>query len=78
MLAVEYEGVQHVESLGYDISRGDYIERIGWTTVRVAAGHRRSDIIARVKRDWDRLWRPGLGVAARQQPLSCVPLERGC
>lgn len=78
MLAVEYEGMQHAESLGYDISRSDYIDRIGWTTVRVAAGHRRSDIIARVGRHWDRLWHPGLGIAGRRAPLNSPPLERGC
>lgn len=78
MLAVEYEGAQHAESLGYDISRGDDVERLGWTNVRVASGHTRNGIIARVERQWNRLWRPGLGVQARQAPLQCPPLERGC
>ena len=78
MLAVEYEGAQHAESLGYDISRGDDVERLGWTNVRVAAGHTRNGIIARVERQWNRFWRPGLGVRARQAPLKCPPLERGC
>ncbi|MGH6624828.1 MAG: DUF559 domain-containing protein [Burkholderiaceae bacterium] len=78
MLAVEYEGKQHAESLGYDITRADYIEQLGWTNVRIAAGHTRNGILARVEREWNRLWRPGLGVAARQAPLGCRPLERGC
>lgn len=59
MLAVEYEGVQHADQLGYDITRADYIARVGWTHVRVAAGHRRPAIIARVEREWDRLLKLG-------------------
>lgn len=53
MLAVEYDGVQHVDQLGYDIVRNEYIAGVGWTTVRVAAGHRRPEIMARVHRAWD-------------------------
>lgn len=49
MLAVEYEGVQHADQLGYDITRADYITRAGWTHVRVAAGHRRPAIVARTR-----------------------------
>lgn len=69
-LAVEYEGVQHADQLGYDIVRADYITRAGWTHVRVAAGHRRPAIIARVEREWDRLWRPELGITPRRTPLA--------
>ncbi|OMC36256.1 hypothetical protein A5742_11670 [Mycolicibacterium fortuitum] len=78
MLAVEYEGVQHADQLGYDISRADYMTRVGWTHVRVAAGHRRPAIIARVEREWDRLWRPELGIMPRRPPLAGPPLELGC
>jgi very-short-patch-repair endonuclease len=78
MLAVEYEGAQHADQLGYDIVRGDYITKVGWTHVRVAAGHRRYDIAARVAREWNRVWRPGLGIAPRKQPLKGPPLELGC
>ena len=77
-LAVEYEGVQHADQLGYDIVRADYITRAGWTHVRVAAGHRRPAIIARVEREWDRLWRPELGITPRRTPLAGPPLELGC
>lgn len=78
MLAVEYDGGQHADQLGYDITRSDYVTRVGWTQVRVAAGHRKADIIARVGRQWERLWHPGLGIAPRTSPLSGPPLERGC
>ncbi|WGI32623.1 hypothetical protein [Mycolicibacterium aubagnense] len=76
MLAVEYEGMQHADSLGYDIMRGDYIAHIGWTHVRVAAGHRKPSVIVRVEREWGRLWRPGLGLAPRTAPLPGPPLDR--
>ncbi|WP_418004473.1 DUF559 domain-containing protein [Mycobacterium sp. PDNC021] len=77
-LAVEYDGMQHANQLGYDINRGDYLTRIGWTHIRVAAGHRRPSIIARVEREWDRLWLPGLRISPRRVPLDGPPLERGC
>lgn len=54
-LAVEYDGAQHAGTLGYDIHRHDYIAGAGWTVVRVAAGHRRPGIVARVNREWRRL-----------------------
>lgn len=54
-LAVEYDGVQHADALGYDIERHDYLAGAGWTVVRVAAGHRRAGIITRVQREWNRL-----------------------
>ncbi|WKG03181.1 DUF559 domain-containing protein [Mycolicibacterium sp. HK-90] len=78
MLAVEYEGAQHADQLGYDITRSDYITRVGWTHVRVAAGHRRPAIILRVGHEWDRLWRPELGIAPRRPPLAGPSLELGC
>jgi hypothetical protein len=52
-IAVEYDGVQHADQIGYDIVRHEYIASVGWTTIRVAAGHRRLDIVARVRRAWD-------------------------
>ncbi|OFB43592.1 hypothetical protein BA059_03400 [Mycolicibacterium sp. (ex Dasyatis americana)] len=78
MLAVEYEGVQHTDQLAYDIARADYITQVGWTHVRVAAGQRRPAIISRVGREWDRLWRPGLGITPRRPPLAGPRLELGC
>lgn len=54
-LAVEYDGAQHAGTLGYDIQRHDYIASVGWTVVRVAAGHRRAGVVARVNREWRRL-----------------------
>ena len=49
-LAVEYDGVQHADQIGYDIVRNEYIASAAWTTIRVAAGHRRASIIDRVSR----------------------------
>jgi hypothetical protein len=58
MLAVEYDGVQHADQIGYDIVRHEYIAAKGWTTIRVATGHRRAAIVGRVHRAWDRLASP--------------------
>ena len=52
MLAVEYDGVQHADALGYDIVRHEHIRQAGWTTIQVAKGHRRPDILARVAAAW--------------------------
>ena len=57
-LAVEYDGVQHADQIGYDIVRNEYIASAGWTTIRVAAGHRRATIVGRVRHAWDRLTSP--------------------
>jgi hypothetical protein len=57
-LAVEYDGVQHADQIGYDIARQEYIADLGWTTVRVAAGNRRPNIIGRVHRAWAKLAPP--------------------
>jgi hypothetical protein len=54
-LAVEYDGAQHADALGYDINRHDFIGGVGWTVVRVAAGHRKPAIVERVNREWLRL-----------------------
>ncbi|WP_166906081.1 DUF559 domain-containing protein [Mycobacterium sp. DL440] len=61
MLAVEYDGVQHADALGYDIVRNEYISQVGWTTIRVAAGHRRPEIMRRLRRAWDQV-APPLGL----------------
>ncbi|MEE6167079.1 MULTISPECIES: DUF559 domain-containing protein [unclassified Mycolicibacterium] len=58
MLAVEYDGAQHADALGYDIIRHEYIAQLGWTTIRVAAGHRRPDILRRLQLAWDRVAPP--------------------
>ncbi|ORA36991.1 endonuclease domain-containing protein [Mycobacterium aquaticum] len=55
MLAAEYDGAQHADALGYDIIRQEYVASLGWTTIRVAAGHRRPDILRRLQLAWDRL-----------------------
>ncbi|BBX31333.1 hypothetical protein MMAG44476_29671 [Mycolicibacterium mageritense DSM 44476 = CIP 104973] len=55
MLAVEYDGVQHADALGYDIVRNEHISDAGWTTIRVAAGHRRPEIMARLHVAWSRV-----------------------
>lgn len=78
MLAVEYDGVQHADQLGYDIVRGEYVTAAGWTNVRVAAGQRRPQILARVGREWGRLWRPESGIAPRTVPRAGRPLELTC
>ncbi|ART68547.1 hypothetical protein BTO20_08125 [Mycobacterium dioxanotrophicus] len=58
MLAVEYDGAQHADALGYDIIRHEYVAHLGWTTIRVAAGHRRPDILRRLQLAWDRVAPP--------------------
>lgn len=57
-LAVEYDGIQHADALGYDIVRHEYISQAGWTTIRVAAGHRRPEIMWRLRRAWDQVAPP--------------------
>ncbi|OBC02386.1 hypothetical protein A5784_15855 [Mycobacterium sp. 852013-50091_SCH5140682] len=57
-LAVEYDGAQHADALGYDIIRHEYVAQLGWTTIRVAAGHRRPDILRRLQLAWDRVAPP--------------------
>lgn len=58
MLAVEYDGEQHRTSrpqFAWDVERLEYIQRVGWTHIRVLADHRRSDVIDRVRYAWDAL-----------------------
>ena len=55
MVAAEYDGEHHrVDRYTYtnDIVRSEYIRDIGWLTVRVVAGNRKSDIIERTRRAW--------------------------
>lgn len=58
MLAVEYDGEQHRTSrpqYTWDVERLEYIQTVGWTHIRVLAGHRGPDVIRRVRRAWDAL-----------------------
>ncbi len=51
MVAVEYDGEQHrTDDIQYrgNVIRSEYIDSLGWRRIRVLAGHRRDDIIARV------------------------------
>ncbi|BBZ51349.1 DUF559 domain-containing protein [Mycobacterium heidelbergense] len=60
MLAVEYDGEQHRVSRDRfvkDVERVEYLQRIGWTHIRVLAGQRDHDVIHRVRRAWDALTR---------------------
>lgn len=55
MVAVEYDGEQHRvdrDQFRRDVTRGEYIDGLGWRRVRVLAGDRRVDIVARVRRAW--------------------------
>lgn len=55
-LAVEYDGDHHrtdPAQFAYDIERMDYVNRVDWHVVRVAAGNRRDDVLRRVRRAWD-------------------------
>lgn len=58
MLAVEYDGGQHwtdPRQYADDITRQEYVAKLGWTVVRVASRHRASDVIRRVRGAWDEL-----------------------
>lgn len=51
MVAVEYDGEQHrTDPAQYrsDVLRSEYIDGLGWRRIRVLAGHRREDVVARV------------------------------
>jgi hypothetical protein len=55
MLAVEYDGEQHRLDRGIygdDVIRSEYITHVGWRRVRVLAGHRKPDIVRRVRQAW--------------------------
>ncbi|ORA77647.1 hypothetical protein BST29_22955 [Mycobacterium malmoense] len=60
MLAVEYDGEQHRVSRDRfvrDVERLEYLQRIGWTHIRVLAGQQDYDVIRRVRRAWNALTR---------------------
>lgn len=51
MVAVEYDGEQHrTDPAQYrsDVLRSEYIDGLGWRRIRVLAGHRRDEVVARV------------------------------
>ncbi len=55
MVAVEYDGEQHrVDRNVYrdDLARSEYIAHVGWRRIRVIAGHRKTDIVRRVRQAW--------------------------
>jgi hypothetical protein len=56
MLAVEYDGDHHRTDrtrFAYEIERAEDIAAVGYLVVRVAARHRRADVLRRVGRAWD-------------------------
>ncbi len=60
MLAAEYDGGQHwtdPAQYAWDVDRQEYIDRVGWTVIRVVGRHRPSDVIRRVQGAWDALTR---------------------
>jgi hypothetical protein len=55
MVAVEYDGEQHRlnrDIYGDDLVRSEYIAHIGWRRIRVIAGHRKTEIVRRVRQAW--------------------------
>ncbi|WP_241010701.1 endonuclease domain-containing protein [Mycobacterium camsae] len=57
-LAAEYDGDQYwTDPAQYasDVDRQEYLQRIGWTVIRVVGRHRPSDVIRRVQCAWDAL-----------------------
>jgi hypothetical protein len=55
MVAAEYDGEHHRvrrDTYTNDITRSEYIHDMGWRTIRVVAGNRRSEIIERTRRAW--------------------------
>ena len=60
LLAVEYDGDQHWTNPAQhasDVDRLEYLNRMGWTVIRVVGRHRPSDVIRRVRCAWDTLTR---------------------
>ncbi|OBI47552.1 hypothetical protein A5707_18940 [Mycobacterium kyorinense] len=58
MLAVEYDGDHHRTNRPqyvWDVDRLEYIQRVGWTHIKVLAEHRGCDVVQRVQRAWDAL-----------------------
>ncbi|WP_231639646.1 DUF559 domain-containing protein [Mycobacterium sp. Marseille-P9652] len=57
-LAVEYDGDHHRtdrRQFAIDVDRLEYVDRVGWTVIRVVAAHRGPDVIRRVRRAWTEL-----------------------
>lgn len=57
MLALEYDGGQHWNDsirVAYDLKRAEYIQDLGWTVIRVTKGHHPVDVLARLRRAWNR------------------------
>jgi hypothetical protein len=57
-LAVEYDGEQHWTDPAqyvWDVDRQQYINRVGWTVIRVVSRHRAGEVIRRVRHAWDTL-----------------------
>ena len=55
MVAVEYDGEHHRlyrNTYRDDLVRSEYIAHRGWRRIRVVAGHRRIDIVRRVRQAW--------------------------
>lgn len=55
MVAAEYDGEHHrLDRYTYtnDITRSEYIRDVGWWTIRVVAGNRKSDVVERTWRAW--------------------------
>jgi very-short-patch-repair endonuclease len=57
MVAVEYDGDQHRtdrDRYRRDIKRSEYIQRLGWTRLRVVNGDRRHEVLWRLRQIWPR------------------------
>jgi very-short-patch-repair endonuclease len=58
MLAAEYDGGQHwtdPAQFAWDIERREYLDRVGWTVIRVVSRQWPGDVIRRVRQAWDAL-----------------------
>ncbi|OBG94859.1 hypothetical protein A5698_16555 [Mycobacterium sp. E136] len=56
-LALEYDGGQHWNGpirVAYDLKRAEYIQDSGWSVIRVTKGHHPVDVLARLRRAWNR------------------------
>jgi len=57
MVALEYDGDQHrtdPDRYRRDIKRAEYIQRIGWTRLRVVGGDHRNEVLGRLRQIWPR------------------------
>ncbi len=55
MLACEYDGAHHrtdPAQFARDIVRLEHLAALGWRVIRVAAGTRREEVLARLQRAW--------------------------